>query len=122
MVAPAVMVLIATDCALAYVPATGLNVGKAVTETWKLCRSILNSYGVGATWPACVACNVMMPPAVGVTVKTPATGALIVAAPVELDTTVSVIGKPELADGATVNEPALSNRSAMAAKLTDCQV
>src|SRR5947209_6608412 len=114
MVAPAVVEVIVTDCALAYVPATGLNTGRAVTETWKLCRSMLNSKGVGAIWPACVACNVMMPPAVGVTVKTPATGALIVAAPVEPDTTVSVTGKPELADGLTVNEPAPISRSAMA--------
>jgi hypothetical protein len=64
----------------------------------------------------------MTPGAVGVTVKTPATGPLIAAAPVEPGTTVSAIAKPELADGVTVNEPALINRSAMAAKLTDCHV
>ncbi len=86
----------------------------------KLCRSMLNSTE-GETRPACVAWRVMTPGAVGVTVNTPATGPLIEAAPAEPVTTVRAIGRPELADGATVNEPALMARSAMAAKLTDCQ-
>ena len=51
--------------------------------------------------------------------NTPPTGELIVAEPV---TTVSAMGKAELADGATVNEPVPTARSAMAAKLTDCHV
>jgi hypothetical protein len=67
----------------------------------KLCRSMLNSKVPGT--PACVACNVMRPGEVGLTVKTPATGALIVAAPTEPATTVSATAPPELADGVTVN-------------------
>eukprot|EP01031_Cornospumella_fuschlensis_P051367 gene51367-62812_t len=63
-----------------------------------------------------------MPGESGVTVKTPAAGPLMEAEPVELGTTVSASTKPELADGVTVNEPALIARSAMAAKLIDCAV
>ena len=44
------------------------------------------------------------------------------AAPIDPVRTESVTGKPELAEGATVKEPALIRRSVMAAKLTDCHV
>ena len=64
----------------------------------------------------------MRPGAVGVTVKKPPTGPLIEAAPTEPGTIVSAIANPELAEGATVNEPVAIARSAMATKLTDCQV
>ena len=69
--------------------------------------------------PTWVACRMTRPAAVGVTVKTPLTGVLIVAEPL---TTVSTIGKAELAVGLTVNEPSMTARSGMAAKLIDCQV
>ncbi len=64
----------------------------------------------------------MTPGAVGVTVKTPPTGPVIVAEPVDPGTTVSTMGNAELAVGLTVNEPLAMVRSAIAAKLTDCQV
>jgi hypothetical protein len=64
----------------------------------------------------------MTPGESGVTVNTPAAGPLIEAEPVEPVTTVSAMPRPELADGVTVNEPALIARSAMAAKLTDWAV
>src|SRR4051812_29000885 len=92
----------------------------ATPVTVKPCLSMLNSKEPG--WPACVACSVMSPGAVGETVKTPATGPVIEAAPVEPGTTVSAIGKLELADGLTVNDPVEIARSAMVAKLTDCHV
>ena len=84
----------------------------------KLWRSML--YSNEPSWPACAAWSVMRPGAVGVTVKTPPTGPVIEAAPVEPGTTVSVMGSVELAVGATVKEPALITRSCWAAKLTDC--
>ena len=84
----------------------------------KSCRSMLDSI---APVPAWVACNVMMPGAVGITVKTPAEGPVIVAVPTEPDTTVRAITRPELAEGVTVNcWP--TDLSAMAAKLTDCSL
>jgi hypothetical protein len=64
----------------------------------------------------------MMPGPVGVTVKPPATGALIEAAPVEPLTTVCFTVKVELAVGLTVEEPALIARLARTAKLTNCHV
>ena len=109
------------------VPATALcEVGWVVISSVatpvavKLWRSILDS--VMPATPAWVACNVMRPGAVGVTVKTPPTGPLIPAEPIEPGTTVSAMAKPELADGVTVNEPAAMARSRIAAKLTDCHV
>src|SRR4051812_20979620 len=92
----------------------------AVPHSVKLWRSMLNSKRTAQ--PACVACSVMRPGAVGVIVNTPPTGVLIEAEPIEPATTVTVTGSAELAEGVTVNEPALIARSAMAAKLTDCQV
>ena len=92
----------------------------ATPLTVKLCRSIFDSKVPDC--PACVACSVTRPGAVGVTVKTPPTGRLIETEPIDPETNVSAIGKAELAEGVTVNEPALIARSAMAAKLTDCHV
>ncbi len=64
----------------------------------------------------------MRPGATGVTVKTPPPALTIEAAPTEPGTTVSTMGRAELAVGVTLNGPVTIARSAMAAKLTDCHV
>ena len=83
--------------------------------TLKLWRRL---FAVKPLPPAWVACSVMSPGAVGVTVKV-GPAPLIVANPVEPEATVSVMARPELAEGVTVKAPALTRRSAIAAKLTD---
>ena len=110
---------------LAAVPAAALcTAGATVADSrvapvaLKLCLIMFERTKVGRTWPPCVACSVMTPAERGLTVKTPPTGRLIEAEPVEPATTVSTIGKVELATGVTVNEtPTLW--SGMAAKLID---
>ena len=108
-----VVVLVAALCEVGWVVKTSV----ATPVALKLCARKLERKPLPPAW---VAFSLMMPGAVGVTVKTTPIGPVIEAAPVELGSTVSVMAKPELADGETGKLPVAMARSAMAAKLTDC--
>ena len=108
-----VVVLVAALCEVGWV----VKASVATPVALKLCERKLARKPPPPAW---VAFSLMMPGAVGVTVKMTPLGPEIDAAPVELGSTVSVIAKPELADGETGKLPVAMARSAMAAKLTDC--